>query len=132
MKKPASPGASAPDTTTAKTPNGAPNGINVVQELWGRAANGLSKEELKWFARSLEHASLVACNLSCTADGIAFLLTGDLESNTGCFQSSPDVSKLLFFVAQVVDHIQSMIFIGDAATDRLINHDLYRMEKAWK
>ena len=52
MKNPASP-------TLDNTPNnfGVPNGINVVQELWERAADGLSKEELKWFARSLEHAS---------------------------------------------------------------------------
>ena len=129
MKKPASTGADAP--TLDNTPNnfGVPDIIHITQRIWEHAADDLSQEELEWFSLASDEAVRTSSNLAKVINGIGCLVADDdgPERCTGCFQSAGSTSVLLFFIAQSVDHIGAMIEIGDAAKDRLLKPELYRM-----
>jgi hypothetical protein len=101
---------------------------NVAWMLWERAAGNLGADDLEWCAGILDPAGRMTRNLVEVVEGIGCLVANDGQADiqTGCFQSADDVPTLLFFVAESMRSIQTMIEIGDYATDRLINRDIYQ------
>lgn len=111
-----------PSTTTI---NGCCNTSNILFELWERTAHTLNKSELAWFAKASESAKQQAANMRDTVECIGCLIASDTES--GALQSRESVSTMLFKLASQLDTINGLLEIGGAATDRLMNPEIYAM-----
>jgi len=94
-----------------------PNIDTAVQELWVRAAPGLSEQELQWFARCGEGAGLALRNMS---DALEFMgCRMDSGAVSGDFEDSGNVSSLLFLLAESLRGINALVFLMDLANSRL-------------
>jgi hypothetical protein len=101
------------------------NTANIIYTLWERVADGLTADELKWFAQATGEAERATRNLIEVVEGIGCLIAGD-DGNIGNFQSKEDVPTLLFHIGHSLDHISMMAYIGGSAAYRLGHPDLYR------
>ncbi|HET7831819.1 MAG TPA: hypothetical protein VFK88_02530 [Gallionella sp.] len=117
-------------TATTETIKPAATARRIMSELWDRAADSLSTEELKWFAGSSEFTRMQARNLSEVVEGIGCLIGSD--ENAGNFQEAGSVTTLLFNISHSIDTIAGMMEISDFAQDRLINADHYQRLKEYK
>jgi hypothetical protein len=99
-------------------------------ELWERAAPGLDRESLEWFADASDQAEYVASNLQEVVEGIGCLIASDSPEDgrvtAGNFQSSDSLPALLFTIANVLDNIRGLNLVGDSASHRLRAPELYR------
>lgn len=112
-----------------KTENmGAPTVRRALLNLWEKSSQQMNPEELKWFAGFVEQAQLNAEDLAETIAGIGCLVGNDPEIGAGNFQNKNSVMTLLINLSQQVDAIAGMIYIGDCATDRLINPERYQRQ----
>jgi hypothetical protein len=119
--------ASAPITPDSSRTLGDPTLCNMVQVLWERTANSLSKKELEWFAGFSEQAGYFVRDLAAVTEGIAYLVEFDPEGcNTGIFQNNHSVFQLLRHISVSTNALGAMIEVGDLATDRLLNSEYYR------
>ncbi|MCQ8103543.1 hypothetical protein NP590_05445 [Methylomonas sp. SURF-2] len=110
-----------------KTENmGAPTVRRALLNLWEKSSQQMNPEELEWFAGFVEQAHLNAEDLAETVAGIGYLIGND--ENGGNLQSKHSVMTLLISLSQQIDAIAGMIYIGDCATDRLINPERYQRQ----
>lgn len=103
---------------------GVRNTVNITAELWERAANNLTTEELEWFAGASSHAVHVMENMADVIERIGCLVNDDYPRDgkpdcVGYFQDSSSTAGLLFFLAESVRHVQAMVQVSDAASYRL-------------
>jgi len=94
-----------------------PNLDTAVQELWVRAAPGLSEQELQWFARCGEGAGLALRNMS---DALEFMgCRMGCGAASGELEDSGNVSSLLLLLAESLRGINALVFLMDLANSRL-------------
>jgi hypothetical protein len=100
---------------------------NVLWELWKRASDNLSEQELEWFAKATEQARIESRNLRDVVMGIGCLIASDTTS--GALQDTQDASSMLYAISAQLDTITGMIEIGSAANDRLRMPEMYQRFK---
>jgi hypothetical protein len=107
-------------------------GESIITELWARAANALTRDELKWFAQSCDYTEMQARSLSSVIEGIGCLVVEDgLEwHGAGNFQSTHDVPDLLFSIAHQVNTLAGLMAVSSGAYARLMNPEFYARAKA--
>jgi hypothetical protein len=110
------------DAKAIAAPTGEPDTFNLISELWERAAPGLDRESLAWFAGAIEQAGNVAGKLQEAMEGIGCLVASD----AGRVRSGDDTPALLFAFAHAMDNLRALILVGDAAGHRLWRPELYR------
>jgi hypothetical protein len=98
---------------------------NAVQEMWNRClAAGLSRDELKFFARFSDAASDAANNLHDVVEGIGCLVSHDDQTvKCGVFQTVNTLPPLLFSISESLDAIAALGYIGSAAADELYGRE---------
>jgi hypothetical protein len=115
-------------TATPKIPNHFPAGTsdlyNIINHLWERTADKLNDEELQWFTMATEPAQNLVQRLQQVLEGIAYLVEsddrrGERYAECGSFQNPSDASALLFFAAQSVESVRSLLMVATAAQARL-------------
>src|SRR5450830_805340 len=110
-------------TTTPKqiqqfnVPKGPTTSAAVISELWLRASENMSHEEIKWLCHASEEAGCMTANLRHVVEGIAGLVGTD--SQAGNFQRKDDVAILLYFIGQYLSSIEAMSEIGSEAEYRM-------------
>jgi len=105
---------------------GAPEIYRVVQELWNRSVDGLTKTELKWFAGCSENARTDFSNLADMVENIG----GDVAFNDdSCLVGKDATSRLLFTIAASLRGSLALSFVGEFATDRLRHWDMFQQIK---
>ncbi len=100
---------------------------NVMWQLWERASDNLSEQELEWFAKATEYAQSESRNLRDVVSGLGCLIASDTHS--GAFQDNHNLPPLLFSLSAQLDTITGMIEIGSAANDRLRMPEMYQRFK---
>lgn len=101
---------------------------SVMYELWERAKDNMTADELKWFAGATEHAEHVAYQLQNTIEGIGCLVNADggpASTRAGNFQDADSVASLLFGISHAVADIRGLINIGNSARARLDYPEIY-------
>ncbi|MCL1825906.1 MAG: hypothetical protein FWG26_08225 [Betaproteobacteria bacterium] len=92
---------------------------NVVTELWRRAANELSENELKWFAEAGDYAETFMGYLAETTKNIGYWISEEKnESGDGS-----NIAILLFFLAESMRCVKALIQISISASYRLCNKE---------
>jgi len=97
--------------------NHVPDILGAVQELWSRAAPGLSERELEWFARCGSDAQLAIENMSNAMECIGCCIAADKTS--GVFQHADNVASLLHFLAESLRGIHAQVFLREYAHNQL-------------
>ncbi|MFZ3018793.1 MAG: hypothetical protein WA056_10090 [Gallionella sp.] len=101
---------------------------SVMHELWERASDNMTADELKWFAGATDHAEFVARQLQNTIEGVGCLVSADGDTKgirAGNFQDPDSVASLLFGISHAVADIRGLINIGNSARARLDYPELY-------
>jgi hypothetical protein len=121
-----------PAISTERTISRIATGESIITELWSRAANSLTHDELKWFAQSCDYTEMQARSLSSVIEGISCLVIEDgLEGHgAGNFQSAYDVPDLLFSIAHQVNMLAGLMAVSSGAYARLTNQEFYARTKA--
>ncbi len=86
----------------------------IMSELWERAADSLSKEELKWFTGATQQAECAVDSLNMTIRALAHAVA-EGNDKEGAFSEPCYLSNLLFHTSFSLEAIQGLLFIGDAA-----------------
>lgn len=107
---------------------GVKNAANALNNLWEKASENLSKEELGWFAGLSSYATMEAKNLSGIVTSIGCLINADADE-TGTFQDKFGISELLFSVSHQIDTIQGLVSISSDAAAQLIHQEFYTKAK---
>lgn len=119
-------------TCQQQPPKGPATSANMMSELWEKAADHLTPDELKWFARADEEAILQLANLHDTTVGLACLIASDTPKEghvvSGNFQDTREVSTLLFAIAQGIDSARGLLEVAGCAASRLEHPELYRVK----
>ena len=79
---------------------------SLMYELWERAKDNMTADELKWFAGATEHAESVAYQLQHTIEGIGCLVSADGDpagTRSGSFQDADSVASLLFGIRETLN-----------------------------
>lgn len=121
--------ATAPASGKLSAPHGVTCTSRIMFELWERAAPGLDRESLEWFAGATEYAEHVTTCLQKTIEGIGCLIEQDGSTGSvgaGNFQSARDVPQLLFSISNDLDNINALMLVGDSASYRLRKPELSR------
>jgi len=100
--------------------HGAPNVHRVVSELWEKAVDRLSKEELEWFAASGNIAEYNLENLADTTERIGIMIHNDSDDNTRCFDNAA-IAILLAVMAESMRNVNALICVCGNANYRLVN-----------
>jgi len=95
----------------------APDIDNAVQELWNRAAPGLSEQELQWFAHCGEGAGLALRNMSDALEFVGCRM--GRSAAPGELEDSGNVSSLLLLLSESLCGINALVFLMDLANSRL-------------
>jgi len=90
---------------------------NAIEELWVRAAPGLSEKELEWFAQCGDGAELALRNMSDAIEFIGCRMASDEKS--GNFEDTGSVAALLLFLAESLRGISAQVFLMDFANNGL-------------
>lgn len=104
-----------------------------MENLYERAREGLSTEELKALSGLTELAGDEARRLSDVCSNLGCLVSMDGRSDgtkAGTFQHHDDVSTLLFAIAHSFETISTMASIGDTATYHLHERALREAQEA--
>jgi hypothetical protein len=120
------PGANAP-APVSRSIQGAPSLSRVVHELWERADDRLSPDELEWFSEALTRAEFVCGNLEKMLVDIDCLVleNGKTDGTYWTFQAPDEFFTLMCVTAETVDNIRALIEIGDSAAYRLLHPELF-------
>lgn len=127
MKTTSSNATTEQQATTAPTETthnfGVMRASNVFINLWNKAADHLTTQELEWFSHLSGHAAMEADNLAEVTENLGCLINSDKE--TGCFESAGNVATLLFNISHQIDTIHSLIHISCDAEGRLKHPDIW-------
>jgi hypothetical protein len=97
--------------------------VNIVEELFNRAADGMSADELGWLAGASENADFVMRNLATVIEGIGCLVGcdggGEKGRAAGNFPGSDDLPPLLWFLAESVRHASALAWVSGEASATL-------------
>ena len=118
------------DSTPERVINGCASAGNVMKELWEITASRLTKKELKWFSGATDVAIFQAEKLAHTVELIGCYLNDDTQpdkttGNRGGWFAGNE-PQLLWSIADAVDCIRGMVYVGGCASDRLVHPELYR------
>ena len=91
--------------------------------LWNKAVNHLTTQELEWFSNLSSPAAMEADNLAEVTENLGCLIYNDKE--TGYFKSAGDVATLLFNICHQIDTIRGLIHISCDAECRLKHPDIW-------
>jgi hypothetical protein len=90
---------------------------NVIRELWERASDGLSEEELEWFSDSGEQAEFLLGLLTDTANKVGCLIAAD--ENAGPYKDQASVAGLLFFLTECMSAANALASVSTEASYKL-------------
>jgi hypothetical protein len=94
---------------------GAFNTSSALEMLFRTARAALTTSELEWLAQQASsHAIEISRRASAVAQGVGCLVLAD-DGAEGNFQSSDDVSDLLFHFSGVFEHVAGLTRISDEA-----------------
>jgi hypothetical protein len=97
----------------------------VVQNLWDKAADRLTPEELKWFAGAWDE--LLLLNLIDVIEGIGCLVNEESghETGSGAFQTASSVAILLFYLKDALLQVNALTNVAMKANNRMCKPDFY-------
>ena len=98
------------------------NTSNIMKVLFAESIDGLTLEELAWFARATSNAQHAAEYLSAMVEGVGCLVNEDRnEENAPGVGSFENPAKLLFSIKESLDAIAGLAHVGNVASARLID-----------
>lgn len=92
---------------------GVRNASNAFINLWEKAHENLTDDELNWFSSLADVAATEADNIARNIENIGCLVGSDTK--TGSFQRPECVANLLFSLSHQVGVISALITVADSA-----------------
>ena len=107
-------------TQAPKSITGVMDIMNIVDELWERAADSLTKEELEWFADA-GNVVFRMKTMEKVINGIGCLVSSSSDDLKESFGDCDTLSSLLFFLSESVRNVCSVVEVSQFANYRLRN-----------
>lgn len=93
----------------------------IMQTLWEKSQDNLTKDEIKSFGYLTENALMQVDLLAETVTGIGGFIASD--DDVGAFKDKQNVANLMFNIAHQVDVLAGLLYVGTRAEDKLKEMD---------
>ena len=118
------------DHTTPKTPTAAtaippaagrrfgafgPSTLSLMSGLYERAAPNLSPDDLRHLAGQADPAGALVGHIATVCNALGCMVATDDVGGSGSFQSTDDLSSLLFMLASVAGFADGLLQVAQAA-----------------